>query len=305
MSIGKAYCCWLRRIAVVSLWLLGVAHAAHGRPGLGVRAYSLGQAYRSIATDGEAVLYNPAGLVCMPRFAMQGNYAFSFDGPIHDAGIMLVDSKTIPLAVGLSYFFDAEPRQFFDEHTFAHLAILSLAYPIVSRNLGLGVNLSYRNLPKPDGSGAWNKVSLDVGLTMRFSRLFSLAAVGYNLIPTRLERVPMGVGLGLSSVVLAHREERTPLGVYNGLTLAIDWALHGLLYADSPENNLSVGAEYLLLMLVPLRAGYEVTFALKKTHRMNFGTGIAMGNLGLDLLYGFVIGDIGDSIIGFSLQFAT
>ncbi|MEM7589702.1 MAG: hypothetical protein AAF320_06070 [Myxococcota bacterium] len=274
-------------------------------PGLGVRARSLGQAYRSISTDGEAVLYNPAGLVSMPRFGIQGNYAYTFVGPVHDAGVMLMDSKTLPLAVGLSYFFDAEPFQTFAEHTFAHLAILSLAYPIFSRNLGLGINLSYRNLPKITADGSLHKVSLDTGLTMRFSRWFSVAAVGYNLIPTRVDRVPMGVGLGLSSVVLAHSEEMTPLGVYNGLTLAIDWALNGLLYAESPEHNLSVGAEYLLLTLVPLRVGYQATFAIKKTHRMAFGTGLALGNFGLDLLYSFVIGNVADSIIGFSLQYAT
>lgn len=311
------------RARFLFLFLFGLlAPAAIASPGLGIRSQSLGEAYRAVATDGEAALYNPGGLVRLRRFGVQGAYGASPAGPVHDAGVLLMDSGTNPfLAAALGYFFDVEPvppRQ----NPFAHLVVLSLASPIVTRNVGFGLNVTYRNLP-PFGEGEGelgdadggspdderqeplHKISLDTGILTQLGQRVSLAAAAYNLVPTRSARAPMSVGAGISATLLGTWDEASRQGVLDGLTLASDWLMEGLLEEEITAHHFSLGVEYLLLSMVPLRAGYHATFAPQDKHRLALGSGFAWRGFGLDVVWAFLPYDIGDSLIGFALQYGS
>ena len=310
-------------MGLLFLFVLGLlAPAAEASPGLGIRSQSLGEAYRAVASDGEAALYNPGGLVRLRRFGLQGAYAASLAEPVHNAGALIMDSMTNPfLAASLGYFFDAGPVPP-QQNPFAHLLVLSLASPVVTRNVGFGLNISYRNLPPfaegatelddadeglptDEAQEALHKISLDTGILAQLGQRMSLAVAAYNLVPTHNARAPVSVGTGISLALFGTWDEASRQGVLDGLTLAADWLVEGLLAEEATAHHFSLGLEYLLLSMVPLRTGYHATFAPQDKHRLAFGSGVALHGFGLDVVWSFVPYDVGDSLIGFALQYGS
>lgn len=250
---------------------------------LGPRARSLSGAYRAIASDNDALYYNPAGIAKAPKYNLAVDYLFDITHPHHTVGASVVDSKTGVLTAGLAYHLGIIPA---DQSTqLSHQALLALA--IAPHNvLSLGAELKYFWLPSTGTRGAASYLTGDFGVLASLPAGLSLSAVGYNLIPVEYAELPMALGAGaalnLGGALIG------PSGAYSGLTLAFDWVLKDLLKQEKLRHSLHGGAELLLFEMWALRTGYQLILA-DDAHSMSVGTGLVSSVVGLDLLFDFGI----------------
>ena len=61
---------------------------------VGARALSLAEAYRATATGNDAIYFNPAGLVVIPRYSPEFHYQLNLVDDRHQIDARVVDSKT-------------------------------------------------------------------------------------------------------------------------------------------------------------------------------------------------------------------
>lgn len=280
--------------------LLG-AGGARAQDFVGTRALSMGEAYRSIASSNDAIYFNPAGLVQLPRYSPEIHYQLNLANEEHQADVSVVDSKTSQFAAGVAYTFDG--REFSKRASLQHTATLAMAYPFLEKMLCVGAGLKYVNVWDAVVGNYLNALSADVGLLSRLPFGVSLAGVGYNLIPIRSARVPMSAGFAgsidlgpLSAIIWGGEPTFGPMGnaagipamtadgvrgPLSGLVLAFDWHLR-FFSLEGPQHRLSAGLEYLLAEMVPIRAGYQW---LQETddHFVSIGSGFIIPYFGLDV----------------------
>jgi hypothetical protein len=239
--------------------------------------------------------------VQLPRYSPEIHYKLNLDEEEHQADFSVVDSKTSPVAAGVAYTFDG--RQFSKRASLQHTATLALAYGFFEQMLCVGGGLKYVNVWDAVVGNYLNALSADVGLLSRLPGGVSLAAVGYNLIPIRSARVPMSAGFSaaldlgpLSALIFGGAPTFGPMqtaggvpanvlggamGPLSGLTLAFDWHLR-FFSISGPQHRLSGGVEYLILDMVPIRAGYEWVQETD-THLVSVGAGFIVPYFGLDV----------------------
>lgn len=290
------------------LGAIAASGAAKAQDFVGARAISLGEAYRATATGNDAIYFNPAGLVVIPRYSPETHYQFDLVQEQHVIDISVVDSKTSPVAAGLSYTFNGELTA---RTSLQHTATLALATSIVDRYLAVGAGLKYVNVSDAFLGNYLNALSADVGLLSRPFGGLSFAAVGYNLIPIQSARVPLSAGFAsaldlgpLSALIFGGSPSFGALpnaagtsspsamgdlvGPLSGWTIEVDWHLaFATLYGT--QSRWSVGTEYLLLEMVPLRAGYQYEDHAFGTgdpdHLVSIGGGFIIPFFGFDIAF--------------------
>ncbi|HEY4223722.1 MAG TPA: hypothetical protein VGO62_20335, partial [Myxococcota bacterium] len=270
---------------------------------VGTRALSLSEAYRATATGNDAIYFNPAGIDVIPRYAVELNYQLDLKAQEHTVDISVVDSKTSPMAAGISYTFD---DQLAARQAIQHKATLALAYPVFDRLLSVGAGLKYVNVSDAILGNYLNALSADVGFLSRLPGGISVAGVGYNLIPIQSQRAPLSAGFGanldlgpLSAVFFGGGPSLGPrqnaagmpinstlgdlVGPLSGLTIEGDWNIDFVtLYG--PKSRISGGLEYLAFDSVPLRAGYLWDEATQD-QKVSVGAGFIVPYFGLDVAY--------------------
>ncbi len=247
----------------------------------GVRAQSMGGAYRAVANGNDAIHFNPAGLNFFRRFNVDADYLYQDRGGFHWTGLSLSDSMTSVLAAGLDVHIGVDSQK---SGELSYLAGFSIAYPLFEV-LSLGATIRYAYLPKMLSEEVVNQVTGDVGLMLKFPFGLSLAAVGYNLIPILSKRLPLSVGLGAAFNIGGKPGFATnPIAAYSGFTIAVDWLMRDLTTKDKIEHQLSVGGEYYLLDMIPMRIGYTWSM-LDQAQRMSAGLGILFQSLEIDGLF--------------------
>ncbi len=278
--------------------------AAHAQDFVGTRALSLAEAYRANATGNDAIYFNPAGLVVIPRYSPELHYALDLDKEEHTVDVSVVDSKTSKVAAGLGYTFDG--RELTKRASLQHKATLALAVPVFDQLLAVGAGLKYVNVSDAVLGNYLNALSADVGVLSRLPFGLSLAAVGYNLIPIQSQRAPLAAGFGanldlgpLSALIFGGGPALGPtptaaglsapstlgqlVGPLSGLTLEVDWNINFFtLYG--PKSRVSGGLEYLAFDSVPLRAGYLWDEATDD-QLVTVGAGFIVPYFGLDVAY--------------------
>ena len=252
---------------------------------------------------------NPAGLVVLPRYGGEIHYELDLVREEHQVDVSVVDSKTSMIAAGIGYTFDGQ--QFTKRASLQHTATLALAYPFFNKMLNVGVGLKYVNVSDAFLGNYLNALAADLGVLSRLPFGVSFGAVGYNLLQFQNSsqyqsgRVPLSAGFGasmdfgpLSALVfggtpaqgmvtnvagVATPSTGEPLGPLSGLSIEGDWHMRFLtLYGI--QSRLSVGMEYLLFNLVPLRAGYMFQQE-DEDHRVSVGAGFVVPSFGLDVAY--------------------
>lgn len=283
------------------LLLMLVPSVASAQDFVGTRALSMGEAYRALASSNDAIYFNPAGLVQLPRYSAELHYHLNLQQEEHQADVSVVDSQTAQVAAGVSYTFDG--RQFSKRASLQHTATLAVAYPFLEQMLCVGAGFKYVNVWDAIAGNYLNALSADLGVLSKLPMGVSLAAVGYNLVPIRSARVPLSAGFAanlefgpLSALVFGGEPTFGPLqnaggvpsllaggtrGPLTGLTLEVDWYLR-FFSLQGPQHRLSVGVEYLVLETVPLRAGYQW---VQETgdHFVSVGGGFIVPYFGLDV----------------------
>ncbi len=294
--------------AFVAFVALACSSAAHAQDFTGARAMSLGEAYRATASGNDAIYFNPAGLVVIPRYSPETHYQFDLVQEQHVIDISIVDSKTSPMAAGLAYTFNGALTS---RRSLQHTATLALAVPVADRFLSVGAGLKYVNVSDAFLGNYLNALSADLGILSRPFGGLSFAAVGYNLIPIQSARAPLSAGFAgaldlgpLSALIFGGSPSFGAMpnaagtssmstmgdlvGPLSGWTFEVDWHLaFATLYGT--QSRWSVGTEYLLLEMVPLRAGYqyeEHAFGTgDEDHLLSVGTGFIIPLFGLDVAY--------------------
>ncbi|MDP2339567.1 MAG: hypothetical protein Q8O67_01305 [Deltaproteobacteria bacterium] len=321
----------MRFVVVVVVFVLACAGSAHAQDFIGARPLALGEAYRAIATGNDAIYFNPAGLPTLKRYALEGHYLMNLADENHQGDVSVVDSKTNPLAVGLAYTFQGNEltRRFTLEHT----ATLAVAYPIFDKLFSAGAGFKYKNVSDAIAGNYLNALTADVGILCQFPGGLNFGAVGYNLIPIRSSdsaHVPISAGFagawdlgplstllfggtpGFGTVQTAAGIPKTPTfgdmrGPLDGLTLSGDILINfETLYGV--KSRVSGGIEYLLLEMVPLRAGYvyDQLAAEQDTgrdpNRISVGTGFIVPYFGIDVSYQLGVPDFDKGIFALALK---
>lgn len=287
------------------LGLLTFANTAKAQDFVGVRALSLGEAYRAIATGNDAIYFNPAGLAVIPRYSPELHYSFNLDAEDHQFDLSVVDSKTSVVAGGIGYTFQG--RELTRRTTLQHTATVGVAYPFLPSLLYAGAGIKYVNISDAVVGNYLNALSADLGVLATLPGGVSLAAVGYNLIPINAQDVPLSAGFGiawdlgpLSSLIFgggpsfgpvpnaagmpAPAPPGNPRGPLSNFVLTADWYINFFTFYG-PQSRLSVGWEYLLFDVVPLRLGYQFNQERGDDHLLSAGAGFIVPFFGLDVAY--------------------
>ena len=272
--------------------------AAFADIGYGARPMGMGGSFVALADDANAVLWNPAGLVCLRSSQLTGMYARQMGLiPTGFMGFAQPVSDRNSLGAGIISAGDAALREM--------TALLAVAHRL-RPNLSLGLSVkarmaTYGNNPEgswdPDGGGSRQVTGratgfgLDLGFLYHLTGRTSLglmwrdilAPVDWdagNEVGTALggaEGVPMALVLGT-----AHRwsDEVT-------LSLSLDRSLHSDGY-----DRLAAGYESRLWDLLILRAGYgqEITADPDRLYALGLGLEHDLGtswNLAFDFAYLF------------------
>jgi hypothetical protein len=272
-------------LAVFSL-VLCFAAPASALDLYGPAATGMAGAYRAVATDSSAIIYNPAGISQITRYTADINY-YS-DSRFEDwYGVSAIDTATSELGAGVSYNYRKSGDKY--GNVTSHLGVLSLTESY-SKNFYFGVNTKYMDLSWEEtvivetGEGEAETIindkdkqlfTTDLGMLFRLGQPLSLAIVGYNLTNPNPDFLPLQAAVGLAY---------SPL---ENITLATDvvWEDNGgnkQLDGDfgkfsGSENFFEVldyyfGLDIMFYKSIHLRGGY----AMEKNPEIDFfGAGLA------------------------------
>lgn len=250
---------------------------------LSVRGIGMGGAERATATNVDALFLNPAGMSMVKHYVVEGDYSYNQAGNDHRPTASLIDSDTTVVAAGSSYNFE---RRFNSGYLTLHRVHFALSYAISIISIGVGVKYqnATRPVPPPSGTKAvdysliptpvnnYSGVTGDIGVVVTPIQQLSLAAIGYNLIPTGKgghEFAPLAFGAGAA----AH--------LFSALELDADAVVdfHSLL---SKQIRLHFGGEYTIVNIVPVRAGFIVD-RIGGDNFWSIGAGYTHPRFGIDV----------------------
>ena len=258
--------------AVIALLALGASAQAYFKDlGIGARPLGMGGAYVAAADDGNAVLWNAAGLAQLKRQEIIAMFAALYVG----LGAKLYNEETDQLGYHfVGYVYPAEYGSFafswsafqshiYDESTFC----LSYARKL-NEHLYTGLNLKrpgwsiegneYTRLDRdiPDDGTSRKGVTLDLSALCKVTGRFSVGFSAENLLP---------VDVGLNA------EENIPINLRGGLAYRTDnpgnlsmkfLSLLDVTYRAGDGANVRMGVEgWFLDGNVGARAGWNLTSA--------------------------------------------
>jgi hypothetical protein len=245
------------------------------------RAYGMGGAYRALGLGTESVLGNPAAMALWKMYRMEMHGSWDTHGKDAYGGVSVMDAKTSDLAAGLDYHILSLRNG--AGRTTAHSSTLAFALPITP---GVLVGSSVHYLRESGPVVLTNATTVDAGLMLRLDT-FTLGFSAHNLIDTHTPE--------LTRYYSGH------VGYFAGLfSVAADVRAD---FETAPTKILtySVGGEYILGQVLPVRFGYTYD-GYRKASRLGMGLGFMTGEGGgIDLGYRHDLG--GDKARTLALTF--
>jgi hypothetical protein len=195
-----------------------------------------------IASGNEGIYVNPAALAARKRYSIDASTLIDRRGADTVGqffGSSVVDSQSAPVTAAISYL-----RAQKGPYT-GNIFHLALGGPVMER-LYVGATVKYLSLKGPvQNVDDVTAATVDAGLFWQVADYVSLGAVGYNLVPIGNDAVgPRAVGAGIG------------VGSDESIQVTADWRAD-FDRTGKTTNRYGVGAEWLLLHLVPLRAGFQ------------------------------------------------
>ncbi len=273
----------IQRLLTIIVFGLFTSFALNAAIDLGIRALSLGGAYRAVGTGNDSIYYNSASLSIPQRYDLATDYIYDFKSRQHNIGASIVDSSTSLVTAGIAYNLGIDARA--KENTYAHLGSMSLSATVWEQSLFVGALVKYAHMPKITSDEKVSQFNMDAGLLFRSSIGLSIAAAGYNLILTDSKRLPMSLGFGAA---FSNSQNSDPNGLTGLFTVALDWLmLMDDLQVDAEIiHSLHGGGEFVVVKYFPLRAGYSYNL-LEESHEMSVGAGAVSNQAGIELFYRF------------------
>ena len=164
---------------------------------LGPRELATGEARRADVSGGQATSLNPAGLPLTRDLTFEGSYGYRSTDAASLVSASACDSTNV--APGCFYYRYAGGDTADGRHQRTHIAGLTLARPLNARAM-IGAGAKYVNArgAAADGSEDATGFNWDVGLLVRLTDQFNLAATGYNLFGTDNAAIARTVAGGAS-----------------------------------------------------------------------------------------------------------
>lgn len=260
------------------------------------RSIGMGGAQRAIADATDGIFVNPAGIVAKKHYIIDASYSWTQEANAHRPGAAIIDSVTT--VVGAAFAYNYEHR-FNSGSLGVHRLNFGLGYNI-GGILAIGLTLKYtiaeRNkdayellfTPEDENNpGAprqpldpnfsipalnFTGVTGDIGVLFTPIQYISVAVVGYNLIPNPMwpEFAPIAMGFGAAG----HIEH-----------LEIDFdAVLDFSTRKKVSSRFHVGAEYTIVGMVPIRAGFLVD-KVGNDMFWSLGAGFRHPSFGIDFGY--------------------
>ncbi len=258
------------RIAIAAAMLVTCVYAQYGQPGSflrfgsSARSLGMGGAYSTVVANGDALLYNPAGLANVERWELTLTHAQLFETSRYEfASFSLPVSLTSGIGIALADFgsSDFEKRDDFGtaQGTFGmhDLGVIAgYGQWVMQRQLRVGGSAKFI-LNSVDDKSAMGFGGVDVGVITKDvfrSFRFGLSVMNIAALDIAGDKLPMTIRAGVGYKML------------RSLYLLADVDYVG--GAIKPH----IGAEYKLSRLLNLRAGYNMS-------EVTFGLGLALDRL--------------------------
>lgn len=275
-------------IIVCSVLGLGSGQAWAQDFAQGARPVGMGEAFNAVSTGAAGVYHNPAGIARAILYAVEGSYSYTPTGNL--LSFAIVDSKTNPsvsAGFAVSYYFDRNQ----DNRDITALDLrLPLAIPIVPERISVGLGIRYLSVDNNEIE-TLSGFTLDAGALFRLADELHLGVSAKNLLETcdvksRCQGVaPMTIGGGV-----AYGDGTTFL-----VAADVDADLSS---ADSTKVNFSLGGEYLIQNMVPIRLGY-MRRGLDNSNVLTLGSGWRSPTAGIDAGYQHILSsDTSDTGLG-------
>ncbi len=264
----------MRGSALLVFCALGVVAPAAAARENGASAAALGtaDAVRSSGPANTAIYFNPAALAIAPVYGIEVGYGYDVGLDGHAMNVSLADSQTNEyVAAGLAYTYvnadEAYKGNWHDRSGHEVRGALSAGYrgPAFAVYGGLGLRFFRFALAHEDDQEAF---TLDAGLIFEFLNLLRFGVVGYNLIRSESRYAPMTLGTAASFTVY-------------DFTFSFDTVVD-FTSNDSPEASYLLGAQYLLMGMLYLRAG-AVFDEVEHKRQVAAGLGYTSNRFGIDL----------------------
>lgn len=255
------------------LFSIALALKSNAALDVGVRAQSLGGAIRAQGSSNDVIYYNPAALIKYRRVSPEVNYLYFSHSDAHMLGASVVDSSTSAWGLGFGY-----NAQFFPKKDLpsAHTLYASTAMPLGTDLLSLGFSLSYVYDTKIGPDPYAHFFNTDIGLMTSLPIGFSLAIVADHIFKPKGREKSLGLSIGSAFDFSA----LVPLP----LSLSFDWSMDDVKSDGDLAHILSTGAQFIVLSILPLRAGFKANINENKK-MISLGAGLISGPLLLDGLY--------------------
>lgn len=209
----------------------------------GTRSLALGGAAHGDGTSNDAIFANPAGMSALRRYSLDVAYAYNNRDGLSRAQLSVVDSKTSPVAAGISYTHIRGGRG--PLNASLHYFHSAVSYPLGPQAI-LGITAKHfrGNYSTGTENKEFSTYNGDVGLLILLSQTMRLGITYHNALDSdapelMAESIAGGLALQWGSLLMVGD---------------IDYAL-----GDTFEEKLSysAGAEYFTGQSFALRGGYS------------------------------------------------
>jgi hypothetical protein len=255
----------------------------------GARSIGMGDAFRGVGTNNDAIVENPAALVISPHYEIGGFFAWDTAAPAAFWNGSIVDATTLPLALGVSYTHvgsgSGDPST--DAADFGRYVgsstRLALAYPI-SDVISIGINAEWLlyagDLAQNGGFTQTSAITGSAAIALRPTPQLTIAGMGYNLIPVGIagELAPRRFALGAS------------YGSDSTFRLDVDGVGTISSFPQVTALDLHVGGELFVAQLLAIRAGYFYS-GLTQTSFGSVGLGLVIPGFAVDVGFRQSIGN--------------
>ncbi|GMV39212.1 MAG: hypothetical protein AMXMBFR64_09280 [Myxococcales bacterium] len=264
----------------------------------GMGALGKADSVRASGYANDGIYFNPAGLAQVMMYSIETGYTYQNEVAGHVFDVSIADSATNEyIAVGLaySYFDTAQVPGFTVPGTDSRVghqlrAALASGYRAKDFSAFVGVGVRWINLTLADRS-AVDPVTMDAGILLVIKNLIRIGVTGHNLIehPDERHEVPRQIGTGVSVALSGFLAE---------FDAVVDFDTRSETMAQY-----SVGLEYDIAQMLPIRAGYMYSGVLDR-HRIAVGVGYYSQIVGVDVGYlqDVSSADKSDATVGLDLR---
>jgi hypothetical protein len=265
---------FINKRTILAFFLIMLAKLANSEPNFGVQARSFGGAFRSVANSNDIIFYNPAGLFKKRRLEVDVDYNVFVDGPGHNFGASVIDSKTTSWALGLLYNAEFHNRT---DRIFRHRGYLTIGMPIFKDFLFIGTSFNYLYDAHPSESPYRHFFNMDLGLLASLPFGLSFSATLDHLFRPKGSEKDLGFALGGAFDLKA-------ASLILPLTLSCDWLMDDVKNKANLNHIVSYGLQYVFFDVLPLRIGLKSKLK-ESRHAISLGAGLNISILAIDGVY--------------------